>query len=301
MDDYSFIKAITLLVSCSLSVISTGLFLIFYVKYGEFKNNFASQLILILALCDLLCWGQCLVTSIYILAKNTVAYEFNESLCVYLAYIVNFSSLSVLITVFLISFSIYLSTVRNIVITRYQLLLWFIAAFFVLIMSFLPFLVDEYGPVDGVLCWVTGKNMKFFSYYILILLIFIVDYYCIIKTLFVIRRLPLQAKVKMKLRRHLILFPLIFIFSFSAGLINSIITVINPEIDIFWLEVLDYVLEPTDGILNPIAYMLINEKMAKGIKEFFFGKKKKNINNEESMISDSDMSQRKSSGVVSTN
>lgn len=299
MDDYSFIKAISLLVSCSLSVISTGLFLIFYVKYGEFKNNFASQLILILALCDLLCWGQCLVTSIYILANNTVVSEFNGSLCVYLAYIVNLSSLSILITVFLISFSIYLSTVRNIVITRYQLMLWFIAAFFVLIMSILPFLVNEYGPVDGVLCWVTGKNMKFFSYYVWILLIFIVDYYCILKTLFVIRKLPLQAKVKIKLRRHLILFPLIFIFSFSAGLINSIIAVINPEINIFWLEVLDYILEPTDGILNPIAYMLINEKMAKGIKQFFFGKKNKS-NNEDLMITDSDMSQRKSSGFVSS-
>lgn len=282
------IKSIAFLISCSLSVICTGLFLIFFLRYGKLKDNFASQLILVLAISDLICWAQCFITILYVLISGTPANEFNEGICIYIGYIVNLSALVILITVFLISFSIYLSTVKNICITKYQVRIWLISAGIALILSFLPFIFSAYGPVDSVLCWVVSKQVKFYSYYFLILLIFFIDYFCIVRALAVINRLPLQYQVKVKLRRHLIFFPLVFIFSFSAGLINSIISVLLPDLDIFWLEVLDYILEPLDGILNPIAYMLINEKMMKGIRRFFGMKVEKSDSDENLINSEED-------------
>ena len=280
-------KLISFFCSSTASVIFTSIFLIFYIKYGQIRNNFASQLILILAFADLLCWSQTVITNLYLLSVNDTNDSFNDSVCIYLAYVINLSSMTILIIVFLISFSIYLSTVRNIVITDHKFEIWFGATWIILILSTLPFITGDYGRTDHVLCWIAGKPMKFFSYYMIILVIFVIDFYCIIKTLQVIKKLPILASVKTRLKRHLILFPLIFIFSFSAGLINSIICLINPDLNIYWLEVLDYILEPMDGVLNPLAYMLINEKVYKGVKQFFMGSRISDISlDQQNLISD---------------
>ena len=268
MEDH-LIKLICFTLSCSCSVTVTSSFLAFYIKFGQIKNNFASQLILILAISDLFCWGQLLITNLYLLISGEQINSFDPSLCIYIAYFQNLSSFITLVTVFLISFSIYLSTVKNIVITKYRFKLCLAAVFFVFIFSSLPFFTSDYGQTDTVICWIVGKPMKFFSYYFIILLIGLIDFYCIIKALHVIKKLPILPLMKTKLRRHLILFPLIFLFTFAAGFFNSTLNFFRPDSRIPWLEALDFLLEPMDGVLNPLAYMLINEQVQQGIKKFF--------------------------------
>ena len=302
------IKMITMIVSCFFSVFFNASFLCFYIRFGQIRNNFASQLILILSICDLLCWGQSLLMNLYLLFTDQTVYDFQDSLCISLAFLMNLSSMTIMITIFLISFSIYLSTVKNIVITDHKFKLYFSAIFFIIILSALPFITNDYGKADSMLCWIVGKPMSFFSYYLVIWVIFLIDFYFIARTLYVIKKLPIVEHLKIKLKRHLILFPLIFIFSYSAGFLNSFIGLFY-EKGIFWLGIVDYVLEPMDGVLNPLAYMLINDKVRNGIKSFLcFQKKnsKKKEENDDSKIEsilnseDSD-EERKNSGATSAN
>jgi len=287
--DYHFVKLICFTLSCFFSVTVTSSFLIFYIKFGQIRNNFASQLILVLSISDLFCYAQLLITNLYLLITQNKISSFDKCLCIYLAYFQNLASITVLITVFLISFSIYLSTVKNVVIAKYKFRLCLAAVFFVAIVSSLPFITGDYGQTDTILCWIVGKPMKFFSYYFIILVIFLIDFYCIIKALTVIKKLPILDPMKTKLRRHLILFPLIFLFCFSAWFINSIIDFFKPEFEVYWLEAVDYVFEPLDGVLNPLAYMLINEQVQNGIKQFFTCSQKNSDNsNRSALVTDED-------------
>jgi len=253
-------KMIASLICCAISVFFTSVAIFFYTKYGELRRNFSSQLVFILALSDLLCWIQVLISDAYLLATEQTTEAINDQLCIMLGFFSNFTSVITLATVFFISFLIYLNVVWLIPIERYRREFIVSTTIFVLVLSFLPLGTNRYGRTDNILCWIDGPDMVFYGYYLIILIVFLIDFYCIAHSLYKIYQMPLPKIIKSRLRRHLTFFPIILLGSWIAGLINSFIGVISPETNIPILGLLDYILEPLEGVFNPIAYMMMLEK-----------------------------------------
>lgn len=126
------------LICCVLSVFFTSVAIYFYIKYGDLRKNFSAQLVFILALSDLLCWMQVMISDAYLLGSGKTTASIQYHVCIMLGFFSNFTSVVTLATVFFISFLIYLDVVWFIPIERYRLVFVSSTAIFVLILSFLP-------------------------------------------------------------------------------------------------------------------------------------------------------------------
>ena len=280
-------KLLASLICCVLSVFFTSVAIYFYIKYGDLRKNFSAQLVFILALSDLLCWIQVTISDAYLLGSGKTSASIEYHVCIMLGFFSNFTSVVTLATVFFISFLIYLNVVWFIPIERYRLVFVSSTAIFVLILSFLPLFMHSYGPTDDILCWINGPNMVFYGYYLIILIVFMIDFYCIAHCLYKIHIIPFPNQIRSKLRRHITFFPIILLGSWSAGLVNSFLGILNVDINsevINIISLLDYILEPLEGVFNPIAYMMINEKVKIGFINALRWRRDQDVENHEEEI-----------------
>lgn len=268
---------------CSISVIFTSFFIYFYIRFGDILKNFACQLVLILSISDMCCWSMILIMDVYILSTGIPATEFENTNCQIIGFFLHLNSIITIIIVFLISFLIYLTVVWNLDILKYGRIIIAISILILILLCIVPFFLNDYGASDEQLCWLKGAYSSFFEYYFIIIIILIIDFYFIRKTLIKINKQPYNENYKLKLKKYLIFFPFIFLICFSIGALKSILELMDIDIP-YWITIIDYTLQPLNGLLNPLAYMLINDNVSSGVKKIF--KKKE----EESLLT-SDISQ----------
>ena len=255
----------TFIISCALSVIMSLLIFVFYILYSSIRKNFASQLIITISLMDFFTWGLRLISSIYTLSNNFKTYEESSHfICTLSGFLFSFFNLIVFFAVLIIGFSLFLQFNYSMDISskrKYIFAFIFIISF---ILSCIPLITDSYGKIDDVKCWIMDYWNRIFTFYIILWIIFIIDFVLIIKVILKLRRMKIDSNIQKKLIWKFALFPILMFISWAPSSIRRLMDTHN-----FGLEVFMYAAMPLQGVFNPIAYGLINSDVKEKILSFF--------------------------------
>lgn len=279
------------IISCSLSVFMSFLIVILYFKYASIKKNMAAQLIITMSILDIFTWFFRIIAAVYKLSTNETYEETNHSLCVFFGFLWSFFNLITFFIVFTIGFGVYYGYKYKSDLEKHKKTLYFIIFILALVLSCIPFFSSSYGEIDHVKCWIDDYNLRIFTFYLPLWLVFLFNCYFIGYVILKLRLMPIDTSVQRKLILKFSLFPLLMFLAWFPSSIRR-----SSNSDNFALELFMYIMMPLQGVFNPIAYGLINEDVEKKMKEFFFCQceKEKNDNVENSSNTDISIAERNS-------
>lgn len=253
------------IVSCSISVLMSLLIFIFYLLYSKVQKNFASQLIITIAIMDFFTWGLRIVSSSYSLTHDFETYEeIAPPICVLSGFLFSFLNLIVFFSVLVIGYCLYSDFVfsRDISPQRHKMFAFIF--FSACILSIIPFFTSSYGKIDDVKCWLVDYWERIFTFYFPLWVIILIDCYFIVKVILKLRHMQIEPHIKNKLIFKFALFPLLMFISWAPSSIRRATDSPN-----FQLEVFMYAVMPLQGVFNPLAYGLINSEVKDKIIAFF--------------------------------
>ena len=251
-----------------ISVFSAGIVVFFYVSYQHMRREFLSTLIFLLAVLDIFCWGDIIITSSYYIHTKEDFSNASQGLCVFLAFFWSFSELLNFGVTLLITIALYLALIKNIDPVIYKRKMFILVFIISLILSLIPFMVPNhdldstisYGPVDKVKCWITHEKLRIACFYVPLWLIIIVN--CSVMIIFM-RGLNLDVFNTLHDRYHtrFTMFPLIMMVCYFISSIRRIIQAFTDDAHDggFGLEIAMYILMPLQGLFNTIVYGLFEE------------------------------------------
>lgn len=259
------IITIIFLVSCSLSVFMSSLISFFYFKYGTIKKSFPAQLIVSMAVLDAFTWSFRIIAAIYKLKTNNTFEEKGSFLCSFFGFLWSFFNLITFFIVLLIAIGIYSASYHGTQISRHKkkCLIFLISP--PLILSLIPFLNGTYGEIDEIKCWINEYYTRIFTFYFPLWVIIILNLIFIVLAIIKLRKLPISRSSQRKLAYKIALFPLLMLISWLPSSIRRTLDSDNLALELFM-----YFVMPLQGVFNPIAYGMINVKVEKKLKAFFF-------------------------------
>lgn len=250
--------------TCSLSVFMSSLVTIMYFKYGAVTKNFPAQLIMAMSILDVLVWFPRIISSIYKLQTGENLEEGERNICIIFGFTFIFFSLITFFITLMISFGIYSSVVHKIIIANHKKTCIFIIIILPLIFSTIPFTTNSYGEIDDIKCSITNYFERVTTFFVVLWIIFFLNAFFIISTIVKLKRPPYKEESVQRIVYKIALFPLFMFVSWAPSSIYRIL-----QSDNLFLGVLTYLLVPLQGVFNPIAYGLINEKIEKIAKKIF--------------------------------
>lgn len=263
------------LVISFISVVFSIICVIFYYKYTYFKNNYAAKLIVLLSIADIFGWTPGIITSLQTIIENQTQNEFSESGCVFMAIWKTFFNNMTNVCVLMIAVFLYI----NINLERnphdFQKRCYILAFFIIVVLTVIPLAIDEYGDVDGSTCWIKGYYMRLGVFYIPFIVMVFLDIVLTGITIHKIRKINGQKK---SLIVKFISFPVIMIFCWGPGTVKRILDNFMDENDLIVLKYIMYINMPLQGILNPIAYLFINDSLRSKLKSILLLKENENEN-----------------------
>lgn len=256
--------------STTFSTFFSTIFLIIFIKKVDVRNLLASKLILLLSINDILNWGQVWVYDLYLLIKDRDIEIIGEIPCEIIGFFNNFTCILTIIITSSICFMVYLTTVlEKFVKYNFTVILFGIMIISVLL-SCLPFINNNYGRTNGISCWIKTKENAFYSYYLILYFMFVLQFYFILHSLKSINKKPYDENFKKSMKIYLIFFPMCILIAWFPGLLQNLINIITENENIFGLDVLDYCFEPLIGVFNPLIYMMINKEVKNYVKTKIF-------------------------------
>lgn len=216
---------ITTLITSSLSVLTTMIFFFFYFKFAPIRNNKASQLFLMLATSNLIIWTVTMVNSLNLLVKNETNSTYNASTCAAIGYILHLSGLMGIMSVLLITLLFYICVLSNDYWATKVNHIIIITILTTVGVSVVPFIYKGFGPDGKVMCWIGNVEIKFWGlYFYVIILAFLIIYFVLV-CLKTIRKLKISDNEKIRLTRHVVVFPIILFVSALPGMILTFLEV----------------------------------------------------------------------------
>lgn len=252
------------LATCSLSVFMSSFLAFLYFKYASIKNSFPSQLIVAMAILDVITWTIRIIATIFRIIAGATFEVKERNICVLSGFLFSFLNLITFFIILFISFGIYSQSHLSINISNFKRICSSLIIFPSLILAVVPVFTQSYGELDHIKCWIKDRTILIITFYIPLWCVFASTVFFIVSAIFKLKRLPINSHFTSKLIYKISLFPLIMFICWTP---SSIYRVLNS--DTVYLEILTYVLVPLQGVLNPIAYGLINEKIEKKMKAFF--------------------------------
>lgn len=226
------------------SLITCGIFL----RYRDLSNNYASRLIFILSLTDVLVWGNHSINFFYYLVSDKDLEELSHNYCIISSVFRCINGLINLYCIFIIGFSLYINTICNKDPLHYEKPAMIIIFFLSLVLSLIPLLLNHYGKLDDIQCWITDPYTNFFVFYLSVLFVLISNSYFVVKVIIKLYRKK-QTNIIKELVARIFLYPLILLISWLPSVIR-VLTGKNDEI----LVIFSYCCMPLQGILNPFIY-----------------------------------------------
>jgi len=135
-------------------------------------------------------------------------------------------------------------------------------------LAVIPFVVDNYGPLDPYQCWITSNHLNLLVFYTPVCIVVIFDFIFIFYVINFLRKLQGNYRSR-EIMLKFLMFPIILVFAWLPGFIRMV-----GDIDNIILDGFMYVLMPMQGILNPFIYGSIFTI----VKQELFGKKVINDN-----------------------
>jgi len=281
-DSNKFKIAIVLVVFSVISVISSSIVVFFYCAYNRMRREFLSFLIFLLAVLDILCWLNIIITASYYLEHGKGINCVSNDFCVFMGFIWSLSELLNYGVTLLISLSLYMALMKNIDPAQYKnrmLIGVFVISF---IFALLPFwwhanrdlvydnnLTDmAYGPVDDFKCWITNREARITIFYIPMWLVIVLNTSIMIIFL---KGLHLQMFDELHDRYHtrFTMFPVIMMICYVVSSIRRIIQLCTGNDDTnFYLDLFMYILMPLQGFFNTIVFGMFEEFIRVRIKAF---------------------------------
>ena len=260
-----------------ISVASSGIVVFFYLAYRRMRREFLSTLIFLLAVLDILCWGNIIITSSYYLNQQKDFSNASPGFCVFLAFFWSFSELLNYSVTLLITVALYLALMRHVDPALYKNKMLISIFIVCLVLSLIPFMVASneqdssisYGPVDDVKCWITHKDLRIYCFYVPLWLIIVVN--CSVMIIFM-KGLNLEVFNQLHDQYHtrFTMFPLIMMICYFISSIRRIIQAAanDEKAGGFGLELAMYIFMPLQGLFNTIVYGLFEEFIKVRISAF---------------------------------
>ena len=289
---------IALLIFSLISVLSSFIVVFFYAAYLRMRKDFLSFLIFILAVLDIFCWLNIIITDAYYLDNKIGINCSSPGFCVFMAFMWSLCELLNFGVTLLISLSLYMALMKNIDPAIYKRKMLFLVFSISLILAIIPFGIPSdpqtrydnelehlsYGPVDKFKCWITNKWARIGLFYVPMWIIIAVN--CAIMIIF-IKGLHLGMFDELHDRYHtrFTMFPAIMMVCYLVSSIRRLIQVITgtEADDIFGLDLVMYLLMPLQGLLNTIVFGMFEEFIRVRIKAFLMcdWKRLKELNEQE--------------------
>lgn len=288
---------IVLLIFSLISVLSSFVVVFFYAAYQRMRKDFLSFLIFILAVLDILCWLNIIITDAYYLDHKRGINCTSPSFCVFMAFMWSLCELLNYGVTLLISLSLYMALMKNIDPADYKRKMLFLVFSISLILAIIPFCIDSdpqtqydnelahlaYGPVDQFKCWITSQWARIAFFYVPMWIIIAVN--CAIMIIF-FKGLHLGMFDELHDRYHtrFTMFPAIMMVCYFVSSIRRVIQVKTGVEDTnFELDLIMYILMPLQGLLNTIVFGMFEEFIRVRIKAFLMcdWKRLKELNEQE--------------------
>lgn len=252
------------LATCSLSVFMSSFLTFLYFKYTSIKKSFPCQLIVTMAILDVITWTIRIIATIYRINVGMTFEVKERNLCILSGFLFSFINLITFLIILVISFGIYSQSHLSINISNFKMTCTSLIIFPSFILSIIPIFTQSYGEIDHIKCWIKDRTILLITFYVPLWLVFVSTAFFILSAIFKLKRLPINFLSEKKLIYKISLFPIIMFICWTP---SSIYRVLNS--DFIYLEILTYMVVPLQGVLNPIAFGLINERIEKKMKAFF--------------------------------
>lgn len=275
---------IVLLVFSLISVLSSFIVVFFYVAYLRMRREFLSFLIFVLAVLDILCWLNIIITDAYYLKNKQGINCESPSFCAFMAFLWSFCELLNYGVTLLISLSLYMALMKNIDPALHKKKMLFLVFIISLILAIIPFCIKSdpqtqydgeladisYGPVDKFKCWITNQWARIAFFYVPMWIIIAVN--CAIMIIF-LKGLHLNAgyfdELHDRYHTRFTMFPAIMMVCYLVSSIRRVIQVqTHQENTDFELDLFMYILMPLQGLLNTIVFGMFEEFIRVRIKAF---------------------------------
>jgi len=249
------ILRITITISATLGAIG-AIFIILSFLFVKELRNFIGIIVFNLSIANLL-------TSIAFLMSN-FPIDNNKVLCDVQGFVDQWFSLSGLFWVGCVAYSLFVIVVKEQRNTWYLLKYYFIISWFFPLATAIGMLMGDHYRNTGIWCWIQNSELyyRFFLWYIFLFGDFI---FTIIIMITIVRKVRIVAiasgrsqysidiatNIALKRTRNYIL---VFLISYSFGVINRIQNFISPDSPNFWLTLLQGAMFPLQGLLNGVVY-----------------------------------------------
>ena len=296
-DDDTKTIGVVLLIFSFISVLSSFIVVFFYCAYLRMRKDFLSFLIFLLAILDIFCWLNIIITDAYYLDNGRGINCKNAGFCVFMAFLWSFCELLNYGVTLLISLSLYMALMKNVDPALHKRIMMLLVFVISLILAIIPFFLPSdkgtqydhqlaniaYGPVDQFKCWITNQWARIAFFYVPMWIIIAVNTAIMIIFL---RGLHLGMFDELHDRYHtrFTMFPAIMMVCYFVSSIRRVIQVINQdEKTNFYLDLFMYILMPLQGLLNTIVFGMFEEFIRVRIKAFLMcdWNKLKELNEEE--------------------
>lgn len=238
--------SIVFLTMCIFSSFFAFLAIILYKKYySRFLFKQTARVIMLISITDILrCFHGIYMSVNYIKTKTPIE---NVAFCDFLGVWYNIFNDMTLFGVFMISLFYYKCIHDSL--ARFEKK----AGFAVFCFAIIPFFEENYGVIDGgLICWTQGYYTRIICLYIPFWVTFLGSLFCIIKGN-LIQGVASDWK--------LMVFPLIIFLCWGPGFLRRVLE--NDGCFIYWSMYMMYISFPLAGILNPLAYLFIDDDFRK--------------------------------------
>ena len=250
-------------------LLATGcqiLVLTFYSIYIELSINFACRLIVILCILEITTWSLQSFLCIFNLATNLTIYEVSETFCGILAYFSNFLMLLAIITVLLITLSLYIQVIYRKNPLQYEKFFYVFSISYTTFFTILPlFIAKDVNNVSmNLQCWIKNTELRILSLYSHLWLAILLSFFFLIRVLRTLKQ-EIFKDIEMALMKKLSWIPLISLI-FWLG--PSLFRVFASD-EVYNADSIHFFLMPIQGFANAIVYGNINDEVKKKIKALF--------------------------------
>lgn len=257
---------ITLIFSSSLSVFMSTVIFIFYLLYSSFRKSFSSQLIISISILDIITWTLRIISSAYSLAHDFETFEDSApAACQIFGFLFSFLNLMTFFLVLTIGISLFLDFFYAINLEKKKKTIFFLVFMVAFIIAFIDILIDGYGKVNhDVKCWINDYKIRLLTFYIVIWLVFLVDFILMAAIIYRLKKVAINTEVQTKLIWKFSLFPLFMLITWGPTSIRRLLNT-----NYYPFELFIYFITPLQGFFNAFAYGLINRDVKAKLFAFF--------------------------------